>query len=47
VVIVSTEGAERDRERGMALGANAYVTKPFEPEHLRAIVRRIVQPGSK
>jgi two-component system, chemotaxis family, chemotaxis protein CheY len=47
VVIVSTEGAERDRERGMALGANAYVTKPFEPEHLRATVRRIVQPAGK
>ena len=47
VIIVSTEGAERDRERGMALGANAYLTKPFEPENLRATLRRIVQAGSK
>ena len=43
VVIVSTEGALRDRERGMALGANAYVTKPFEPEALRETVRRVLR----
>ena len=36
VIIVSTENAQRDRERGMALGANAYLTKPFDPEALRA-----------
>lgn len=43
VVIVSTEGALRDRERGMALGANAYLTKPFEPDTLRATVRRVLE----
>lgn len=43
VIIVSTEGALRDRERGMALGANAYLTKPFEPEALRDVARRVVE----
>jgi two-component system chemotaxis response regulator CheY len=43
VIIVSTEGAQRDRERGMALGANAYLTKPFVPEELRATARRLVE----
>ena len=47
VVIVSTEGAERDRERGMALGANAYLSKPFEPENLRATVRRVLHGAGK
>ena len=42
VIIVSTEGGQRDRERGMALGANAYLTKPFDPEALRATARRVV-----
>jgi two-component system chemotaxis response regulator CheY len=42
VIIVSTESAQRDRERGMALGANAYLTKPFDPEALRATARRVV-----
>jgi two-component system chemotaxis response regulator CheY len=42
VIIVSTEGAQRDRERGIALGANAYLTKPFDPEELRATARRLM-----
>jgi len=43
VIIVSTENAQRDRERGMALGANAYLTKPFDPEALRETARRVVE----
>ena len=38
LIIVSTEGAERDRERGLELGADAYLVKPFEPENLREVV---------
>jgi len=38
LVIVSTEGSERDREKGLALGADAYVVKPFEPEDFRQVV---------
>src|SRR3954469_14441421 len=34
VLIISTQSSERDRERGMALGANAYLIKPFTPELL-------------
>jgi two-component system chemotaxis response regulator CheY len=47
VIIVSTEAAQRDRERGMALGANAYLTKPFDPEALRATARRVVDAHLK
>jgi two-component system chemotaxis response regulator CheY len=43
VIIVSTEGSERDRDRGMALGANAYLSKPFEPEALRDAVQRVLR----
>lgn len=28
IVIITTEGAEEDRQRALALGANAYITKP-------------------
>ena len=38
LVIVSTEGSERDREKGMGLGADAYLVKPFDPETLRQVV---------
>jgi len=38
--IISTEGSERDREKGLSLGADAYLTKPFSPAHLQALVRQ-------
>lgn len=34
IIIISTEGAEEDRERGLALGANAYIAKPIQSSHL-------------
>lgn len=38
LVIVSTEGSERDRDKGLRLGADAYLAKPFDPEMLRQVV---------
>ena len=35
LAIISTQATERDIERGLALGANVYVPKPFTPEKLR------------
>jgi two-component system chemotaxis response regulator CheY len=43
LIIVSTEGAERDREKGLGLGADAYLVKPFEPEALRAVARELLR----
>lgn len=42
LIIISTEGSERDREKGMALGASAYLVKPFQPEELQHLVRRLL-----
>jgi len=42
LVIVSTERSERDRDKGIGLGADAYLVKPFEPEALRDIARRLL-----
>ncbi len=42
LIIVSTEGSEKDREKGMQLGADAYVVKPFEPEALREIAQDLL-----
>jgi len=42
LVIISTDGREVDRDRGIKLGANAYLTKPFLPEQLLEIVRSLV-----
>lgn len=38
--IVTTEGRERDRDRGLELGASEYLVKPFEPDALAGLVRR-------
>jgi two-component system chemotaxis response regulator CheY len=30
IIIITTEGAQEDRQRALALGANAYITKPIQ-----------------
>ena len=44
VVIISTQSSERDIERGLALGANAFLPKPFTAEKLQEVVQRFVAP---
>ncbi|MBZ4335350.1 response regulator [Corallococcus interemptor] len=44
LIIVTTEGREQDRSRGMALGAAGYLVKPFQPEDLEALLRRFLKP---
>ncbi len=34
LIIISTQSTERDVERGLALGANKFVAKPFSAEQL-------------
>jgi two-component system chemotaxis response regulator CheY len=42
LVIVSTEGSERDRDKGLELGADAYLVKPIEPEALRQVAEDLL-----
>jgi two-component system chemotaxis response regulator CheY len=42
LIIVSTEGSERDRDKGLGLGADAYIVKPFEPQDLRDVARDLL-----
>lgn len=42
LLIISTEGKERDREKGLTLGADSYLVKPFSPEDLQALIRRFL-----
>jgi len=46
LVIVSTEGSDRDRDKGLELGADAYLVKPFDPELLRQTVRDLLAGSS-
>jgi len=43
VVIISTEKSEADRKRGIALGADDYLTKPFDPKDLQFIIKRLLK----
>jgi two-component system chemotaxis response regulator CheY len=43
LIIISTDGREADRDRGMKLGADAYLTKPFAPETLVETVRSVLK----
>jgi two-component system chemotaxis response regulator CheY len=47
LVIVSTEGSSRDRDKGLELGADAYLVKPLEPEDLCGIVRDLLDRAKR
>jgi two-component system chemotaxis response regulator CheY len=42
IVIITTESAEEDRQRALALGANAYITKPIQAPQVIAKVRELL-----
>ena len=42
VVMITTEGAAEDRDRGLALGARAYLPKPIQTNNLLKVVREIL-----
>ncbi|MDP2158533.1 MAG: response regulator [Nitrospirota bacterium] len=44
IIIVSTERSEEDKKRGMALGATAYVTKPFKSSELQEVIKKTLIP---
>ena len=45
IIIITTEGADEDRQRGLALGANAYIAKPIQSSHLIKTINDLV-PGA-
>jgi len=43
IVVITTEGAQEDRERALALGANDYITKPIQPTKILDVARNLLK----
>ncbi len=43
IVVITTEGAEEDRNRAFALGATEYITKPVQSTQVLSAARRLLE----
>ena len=43
IIIITTEGAEEDKKRAMAIGANAYITKPIQTQELIKTINNLLK----
>ena len=43
IVVITTEGAQEDRERALALGANDYIPKPIQPTKILDVARTLLK----
>ncbi len=42
IVLLTAKGQEADRQKGLDVGADVYMTKPFDPELLLAKAREVL-----
>ena len=42
VIMLTTEGQDDDKDKAVALGATAYMVKPFKPTQLLTLLEKIV-----
>ena len=47
VVLLSARAQEADLQRGERIGVDAYLTKPFDPDELIDVVRRLADAASE
>jgi two-component system chemotaxis response regulator CheY len=43
LIIISTEHGQADIKKGLELGAQKYITKPFDPDHLKKTVKELLK----
>jgi two-component system chemotaxis response regulator CheY len=43
IVVITTEGAEEDRQRALALGADEYLTKPIQANRVLQVARSLLK----
>jgi two-component system, OmpR family, alkaline phosphatase synthesis response regulator PhoP len=42
IVLLTAKGQEVDREKGAAVGANVYMTKPFDPDEVLEMAEEVL-----
>src|SRR3954453_11621799 len=47
VILLSARAQEADLQRGERIGVDAYLTKPFDPDELIDVVRRLVNAANE
>jgi two-component system, chemotaxis family, chemotaxis protein CheY len=45
IVVITTEGANEDRERALALGADEYLTKPIQANKVLQVAKSLLKVG--
>ena len=43
IAVITTEGAQEDRDRALALGANEYLTKPIQANRVLAVAKALLK----
>jgi two-component system, OmpR family, alkaline phosphatase synthesis response regulator PhoP len=43
IILLTAKGQELDRQKGQEVGADVYMTKPFDPEKILAKAREVLQ----
>jgi DNA-binding response OmpR family regulator len=43
VMMLTAKSADEDRQRGLEMGANLYLSKPISPKRLIALVEEAIQ----
>jgi two-component system chemotaxis response regulator CheY len=43
ICVITTEGANEDRERAMSLGANEYLTKPIQANRVLSVAKSLLK----
>jgi two-component system phosphate regulon response regulator PhoB len=47
IILLTARGAEEDKVRGLEIGADDYMTKPFSPKELVARIRAVLRRSGK
>lgn len=43
IILLTAKGQEVDRQKGLEMGADRYMTKPFDPEEMMQVAQEILQ----